>query len=819
MLKHIVIFFSCCILISPISAQTYASFGKYWEPIHHSIIKQNYYEAYTLIQDALKYKVQQDTLHYLAGQSAFALNAFQKAEFHYRQITNSDFEDRHPEVRFLLAESVFRQGRYQESQNLFQTFIGQEVDTGDILNNAKFRLEQIKWARENLSKKNALIKTKRLEGPINTRENESAPIEMNQKIYYSGLRVDPKDKSKWQMPGSKILKFDELNNEMDSVEAGLLDNKSFIAHPAFNRDQTKFIFTICNYSENNTSLLCELWVKLKNNDDWSKAIRLSEEVNYPGYSSTQAKFSYDEIAELDRIYYSSNKPNGKGGYDVYTALMSHDGQVSKSENLDFLNTSKDEYTPFYVSTSKTLYFSSDGYPGFGGQDVFKFSWRGKDSLKVINMGSSVNTSYDELGFSQGSVSRSAYMTSNRPGSFYIDEVMQACCYDIYKLTITPATIEMFAYTKDAFDSLDLNGVSLKLYDITEGDSLVTKLNFPDRSDYNFKLIEDRKYKLVAEKSGFLPDSVLISTIDLHDHSPIKKNLYLREEKKLNVYTFEKTTNALLKGVVVQLWDLDNKILLQEVLNPDSNDFHFTLIKGTNYKLSATKNKYESTELLISSKETADEPILNRKLFLELSAIAELRKLLPIRLFFDNDMPNPRSESDTTNVLFSKIYNDYVSKKDIYIKEFTKGIRGVAKEKAVQEYNTFFEQDVKLNGDKLEIFMDKLLIILQEGHEIDIFLKGYASPRAKSDYNQKLSSRRVNSIRNEFDIYNQSSFHDFIVSKNLEIVEIPYGESKASTDVSDSLEDTRNSIYNLKAAYERRVEILEILKGVDDDSRL
>ncbi|MBK7232519.1 MAG: hypothetical protein IPH93_09700 [Saprospiraceae bacterium] len=58
-----------------------------------------------------------------------------------------------------------------------------------------------------------------------------------------------------------------------------------------------------------------------------------------------------------------------------------------------------------------------------------------------------------------------------------------------------------------------------------------------------------------------------------------------------------------------------------------------------------------------------------------------------------------------------------------------------------------------------------------------------------------------------------------MSLNLEIIEIPYGESKASSDVSDSLEDTRNSIYNLKAAYERRVEILEILKGVDDESRL
>ena len=52
------------------------------------------------------------------------------------------------------------------------------------------------------------------------------------------------------------------------------------------------------------------------------------------------------------------------------------------------------------------------------------------------------------------------------------------------------------------------------------------------------------------------------------------------------------------------------------------------------------------------------------MYLELNAIAELGKLLPIRLFFDNDSPNPKSESDTTNVLFSNIYRDYLNKKGL-----------------------------------------------------------------------------------------------------------------------------------------------------------
>lgn len=804
---------------SGVKGQTYASFNKYWDPILAAQVQENHYEAYLLIEEALKYKKMEDTLHYLAGLSAFHLNAFQRAESHFRKLLNLDFEDRHPEIRFMLGETLFRMGRYHEGQGYFQTYLGIAEESDDKRGIAQFRLEQIQWARNNLSLKDPLIKTKRMDGILNTLENESAPIEVDGSIYYSGLRLDPKDKSKLPKPMGMVFKYDEKSNSLDSLEPGIAEAKEFVSNPAFNEDRTLFVYTVCHYNENSTSVRCELFHKRKGKDGWGKAIRFSDPVNYPGYSSTQGKLTKDQKTGFDRLYYVSNKPGGKGGYDLYTVLIDQDGQVSSSENLEYVNTEGNEFTPFFSNFNQTLYFSSDHYLGFGGQDIYKYPMRGKDSLKIINLGASVNTSYDELGFSYGADRRTSYMVSNRPGSIYVDEVMQACCYDIYKVIISPAIVDLLVNSYDAFDTTDLVGVKMKLIDITEGDTTLQNVLNSDKSVSNFKLLEDRVYKIVAEKDGYLSDSFTLSTVNLPDLSPIKRKVYLKQVKKLNAFTFEKTTNILLKGVTVQLWDMDSNNLVGEVSNPDSNNFSFDLIKGRNYQLKAFKNKYESTELKITPIETATEDTLKRNLFLELSAIAELRRLLPIRLFFDNDMPNPRSDSDTTNVLFSKIYNDYVAKKGQYIKEYTRVLKGPSREKAMFEIDTFFEKEVKLNGDKLELFMEKLQIILEEGHEIDIFLKGYSSPRAKSDYNQKLSSRRVNSIRNEFNVYGNGSFHIFIKSGTLEIVEIPFGESKASTDVSDSLEDTRNSIYSLKAAFERRVEILEILKGVDDAGRL
>ncbi len=793
-------------------AQNYPGFSKYWGPIHEEFNKQNYYAAYDLILQALPYKQQTDSLTYLAATATRKLNAYSKSESYYKSLLKTELEQRHPDINFYLAEVLYSLGRYSDAEVYYNTYLAAAEDTSPEVDIAKKRLVQLKWAKEHIKIKNPLLKLKKLEEGINTKDNESSPKIIDGSVYYSSLKSSEFEKGKLK---SEILKFNETTIVKEPIDSGLLDQNALIANPSFSDDRKMFVYNICREMDGTSELICDVYMKIKEDASWSKGIKLPATVNSPNYTSTHPCIAKDPITELYKLYFISNRPNGKGGYDIWSTYVDETGQTTELENVDFANTEENEFAPYYSSKTKTLYFSSNGFNGFGGQDIFKYSWKGQDSLKVVNLGASINSSYDDLHYSTNNLDTKAYMVSNRPGSIYLDDVMQACCYDIYKVGITPATIELFVTTKDAYDSTMLGQVKLNLYDITEGDSLVQVVTVDEKSISNFKLIEGRMYKIIATKEAYIGDSINISTIDLPDFKPIKRDVYLIQKKQLNVLTFERTTNVNLKGVTVQLWNTDRNQMIREVTNPDSNFFNFELLKGVNYKLLATKNKYESAEAILLAKDISGELIINRKLFLELTAIAELRRLLPIKLFFDNDLPDPRSSSDTTNVLFSKIYNDYVAKKGKYMSEFTSNLKGPKKDKAILEIDTFFEKDVKLNGDKLHLFMDKLLIVVQEGHSIDIFLKGYASPRAKSDYNQLLSSRRVSSIRNEFNVYQNAAFQPFIVSENLKIKQIPFGESQSNADVSDNLEDVRNSIYNLKAAFERRVEILEILKGVDD----
>lgn len=800
------------------NAQIYPSFNKYWEPITIAIQMDNHYEAYDLIMRALEYKQETDTLHYLAGISAWKQNAFSRAESHFKTLLSSDFELRHPDMSFMLGEIMFSSGRYAEASNNYKAYLTTLDENTTEYNFIKGRIEQTAWAKQNQSIKDPLIKISRIDNGMNTSESETSPFEMNNSIYYTAERkINPQKKSKNTDYISRIIKVN--NNKEDSLiyEEGLLDVDKSIANPSFSKDQTRFLYSVLLPIENSTKRKSQIYYKVKTNGHWSKGKSLPEQVNNFNYSSTQACLVEENEEGIYRIYYSSNRPGGKGGFDIWTVFLNEDGSCSIPENLDYINTSGDEYSPFYSAKSKSLYFSSNNHLGFGGFDIYKYSWKGKDSLKVVNLGKSVNSSFDEVTYFTQVGESVAYLASNRSGSTYLDEELQACCYDIYKINSTPKSVDLIVRIRDAFDSLDLQGARISLIDITEGDTMLQTADLMDRAKFTYRLIEGRKYKIVASKLSYYGDSTLISTIDLNNFDPIKKDLFLTQEKDLNVSTYERTTNFSLKGATVQLWDFDKNVLINQFSNKDSNQYSFRLLRGKNYRLIATKYKYESDTVDISALQTANENPVIRKMFLELSAIAELRRLLPIRLFFDNDIPNPRSELDTTEILFSKIYNDYVAKKGVYMHQFADILKGDTKLKAISEIDTFFDRNVKFNGDKFLIFLDKLSIIMEEGHSIDIFLKGYASPRAKSDYNQHLSSRRVTSIRNEFDYYRDGVFHPYIIGANLKIKEIPFGESQASSDVSDSLEDTRNSIYSLKAAFERRVEILEILKGVDDDT--
>lgn len=204
-----------------------------------------------------------------------------------------------------------------------------------------------------------------------------------------------------------------------------------------------------------------------------------------------------------------------------------------------------------------------------------------------------------------------------------------------------------------------------------------------------------------------------------------------------------------------------------------------------------------------------------------SSLEMLNKYLPVTLYFHNDEPNPRSWDTATTINYLASYEQYSGMIDTYRDEYSKGLTDGNGEKAKTDIENFFSEYVEKGVNDLELFTELLLRELEKGEKIELTVKGYASPLAKTDYNVNLTLRRISSLENYLRETPDGVFIPYLDDKasnggRLDFVRIPFGEYNADTAVSDNLQDQRNSVYSRKAALERKIEIISV-KHADRDS--
>lgn len=186
-----------------------------------------------------------------------------------------------------------------------------------------------------------------------------------------------------------------------------------------------------------------------------------------------------------------------------------------------------------------------------------------------------------------------------------------------------------------------------------------------------------------------------------------------------------------------------------------------------------------------------------------------RLLLPIRLFFHNDEPNPRSLDTISSLTYFQTYNSYMFMRSLYKEKQYEIIDTTERSMAIASLESFFGE-VQYNSEKFEHFIYLLAQDILSGRHVVLTVGGYASPLHSSSYNVNLSKRRISTIVNQLKEYDNGLIRRIMGqpgSGSLEIKESPFGSSTAPKDVSSSANDQLHSIYSVDAARERRIEIL------------
>jgi hypothetical protein len=211
-------------------------------------------------------------------------------------------------------------------------------------------------------------------------------------------------------------------------------------------------------------------------------------------------------------------------------------------------------------------------------------------------------------------------------------------------------------------------------------------------------------------------------------------------------------------------------------------------------------------------DSAEVPVIARD-----TTEQKIQKLLPLTLYFHNDVPDPHSSSPTTDKNYEDLLEQYFKLKDKYKREYSRGLKGAKARQAEQDIDDFFTNYVGHGFTDLEQLAALLKQELEQGKNIRLKIRGYASPLNTSEYNLNLSKRRIASLVNYLKIYDNGYFLPYFngTAENggsISIYEDPLGDTQAAEFVSDNPNDKRNSVYSRAAAMERKIQIILYSSG-------
>ncbi len=280
-----------------------------------------------------------------------------------------------------------------------------------------------------------------------------------------------------------------------------INTKYHEASSAFSPDQKTIYFTRNNYGKRlkrGKNGINHLKIYRSQNIDgqWTSAEELP--FNSEDYSTGHPTVSPDG----KKLYFVSDMPGGFGETDIYVVDILENGAFSEPKNLGrAINSDAKEMFPYV--TENSLYFSSNRPMGYGGLDVYKSDGSDKTFAGAMNLGEPINSNRDDFSYIVDASSGKGYFASNRKGGKGDD--------DIYSFAYTPNLNAITGVVEDLASGEVLPSATVSLL---QGNRMINETTVDEMGHYSFPdLNPTTNYMVVAKKEGYLNDSLAIQTAD------------------------------------------------------------------------------------------------------------------------------------------------------------------------------------------------------------------------------------------------------------------------------------------------------------------
>ena len=470
------------------------------------------YDHYGYMVDTAPYKNLLDKgmpaleIYKTLGNANYLQGKYDVASYWYHKLMEFTAEKNYdPQYLFRLALCLKSIGEYEASDRWMEKFV--------LLNPSDLRAKNFVANRDYLKQINQasdgteLLNLKN----INTTQSGFTPVLYEDKLIYATAKTRDTEKK---------LKFPYLNLYKTKLTNGLpqgtseqfsinLNTEANESSAVFTKDGKTMYFTRNNMRKGKFVRDKEGISRLKiyrsrlKGGKWGPAEDLS--FNSDAYSTAHPALDSTE----SYLYFSSDMPGTYGASDLFKVKINKNGSFGSPENLGpNINTEAKESFPF-LAVDGVLHFASDGHPGLGGMDIFKYDEKLK---KVVNLGAPVNSQADDFSFVTNADATYGYLASNRSGGAGQD--------DIYALKLANANCEktITGWVKEEGTNNTISEANI-LFIGDGGKELLTVTTMADGS-FTATLPCQEELTIIAGKNGYRQGTFEVVNFDEQHNEPI-----------------------------------------------------------------------------------------------------------------------------------------------------------------------------------------------------------------------------------------------------------------------------------------------------------
>lgn len=288
-------------------------------------------------------------------------------------------------------------------------------------------------------------------------------------------------------------------------------------------DGNYLFFTGCNRPDG--AGRCDIYISRREGNGWSKPFNIGPPVNTSGWES-QPSIS----ADGKTLYFVSTRQGGYGGYDIWKTELTSNGTWTIPQNLGpEINTEYDEQSPFIHPDDESLYFSSNGWPGFGNKDLFVsrkifIDGKHKSWKKPENLGYPINTFREESGLSISSNGRLGFFASNQKEGFG--------GLDIYSFElpekVRPVSVTYIKGIVYDRDSKEFLNAKIQIINLKTGEQIFDDVADPETGQFLATMMSEKSFGLNVSMDGYLFFSQNFNTMETQEGKPFLLEIPLQK---------------------------------------------------------------------------------------------------------------------------------------------------------------------------------------------------------------------------------------------------------------------------------------------------